>query len=44
MREEKYFKMLENRWSNIWPHPSLPKEPVYPLGKIPDTGILGEVC
>ncbi len=35
MREEEYFEILKNKWSNIWPHPSLPKEPIYPLGKIP---------
>lgn len=35
MNEEEYFEMLQKKWDNIWPHPSLPGEPVYPLGKIP---------
>ncbi len=35
MREEEYFEVLKHKWDNVWPHPSLPKEPMYPLGEIP---------
>ncbi|MHA1579924.1 MAG: AMP-binding protein [Candidatus Freyarchaeota archaeon] len=35
MQEGEYFEMLKNKWSNIWPHPSLPREPIYPHGKVP---------
>lgn len=35
MKEEAYFEMLQQKWDNLWPHPSLPKKPVYPLGEIP---------
>jgi len=35
MQESDYFKMLQDKWYSNWPHPSLPKEPVYLFGKIP---------
>ncbi|WP_202319319.1 AMP-binding protein [Archaeoglobus neptunius] len=35
MNETEYFSILEERWSRVWPHPSLPRKPIYPLGKIP---------
>lgn len=35
MQEEVYFEMLQQKWENAWPHPSLPREPVYPFGRIP---------
>ncbi|WP_203218930.1 AMP-binding protein [Geoglobus acetivorans] len=35
MKENEYFELLREKWSKIWPHPSLPEEPVYPLGKVP---------
>ncbi len=35
MEENEYLEILREKWNKIWPHPSLPKEPVYPLGKIP---------
>ena len=31
--EEEYFEDLKKRWEKVWPHKSLPKELVYPLGK-----------
>ncbi|WP_158296877.1 MULTISPECIES: hypothetical protein [Archaeoglobus] len=33
--EDSYFKEQSRKWDEIWPHPCPPKEPVYPLGKIP---------
>ncbi|MDP8003144.1 MAG: AMP-binding protein [Caldisphaera sp.] len=33
--EEEYFEILKSKWNKVWPHPSLPKEVLYPLGKIP---------
>nr|MDO8076091.1 AMP-binding protein [Candidatus Freyarchaeota archaeon] len=35
MDENEYLKVLREKWDRVWPHPSLPREPVYPLGKIP---------
>jgi len=35
LSEEDYFNALQCRWDKIWPHPSLPREPVYPLGVRP---------
>ncbi|MEB3757129.1 MAG: AMP-binding protein [Desulfurococcales archaeon] len=35
MQELDYFGMLKDKWYSNWPHPSLPKEPVYTFGKIP---------
>ncbi|MDY6821335.1 MAG: AMP-binding protein [Deferribacterota bacterium] len=35
MEECEYINQLNEKWTKIWPHPSLPKEPKYPFGKIP---------
>ena len=35
MREEEYFELLKQKWERIWPHPSLPKEPIYPYSTVP---------
>lgn len=33
--EEEYFDTLQQKWARVWPHPSLPREPIYPLGRRP---------
>ncbi len=35
MGEKEYFELLKQKWAKVWPHPSLPKEPVYPYSTIP---------
>jgi len=35
MREREYFELLKQKWERIWPHPSLPKEPIYPYSTVP---------
>jgi len=40
MQEDEYFEILKEKWFKVWPHPSLPNEPIYPLGKIPITEYL----
>ncbi|MEM2190532.1 MAG: AMP-binding protein [Archaeoglobaceae archaeon] len=33
--DKTYFEMLSKKWAKFWPHPSLPREPIYPFGKRP---------
>lgn len=35
LSEKEYLDTLHQKWAKIWPHPSLPREPIYPLGKRP---------
>jgi acyl-CoA synthetase (AMP-forming)/AMP-acid ligase II len=33
--ETTYLRELQTRWDAVWPHPSLPREPVKPFGDVP---------
>ena len=35
MSESQYFEQLQARWRKVWPHPSLPEQPVKPFGDLP---------
>ncbi|AHC52494.1 hypothetical protein SUSAZ_05305 [Sulfolobus acidocaldarius SUSAZ] len=35
MNFDEYILSLNRKWEKIWPHPSLPKQPILPLGKLP---------
>jgi len=40
--EESYFEQLQASWRRVWPHPSLPEQPVKPFGDIPICGYVTE--
>lgn len=40
--EDSYFGQLQTSWRRVWPHPSLPEQPIKPFGDIPISGYVTE--